>query len=147
MNPTEHRTFPPRNAALGDVIAYVERFCRERDVPASDRLRLVLVVEELFTNTVTHGHAGGTDGAVHLTLADEAGAVTLCYEDTAPPFDPFATPARDPAAGPESRAVGGVGLLLVRRLARDLRYAYEDGRNRLWLRMARGAGESRGAAP
>lgn len=133
MKPTEHRVFRARLAELRDVTTFVERFCRDRGIPAPDRLRVALVVEELFTNTVTHGHGGGADAPVDITLSTDAGAVVLRYEDIAPPFDPLA--ARDGAAASQGNDVGGWGLLLVRQLARDMRYAHEGGRNRLWLHI------------
>ena len=56
------------------------------------RWHLVLVVEELFTNTVTHGYRGGADAPVEISLACDRGGVTLLYEDAAPPFNPLDLP-------------------------------------------------------
>ena len=65
-------------------------------------MRLRLVVEELFVNTVTHGHGGDSDAPVDITLLVAEDRVVLTYVDVAPPFDPFAEvqePEIDTAAG------------------------------------------------
>ena len=127
-------------AMLAEMTAFVESFCQERGIGTGDRLRLTLVVEELFTNTVVHGHRGEAEAMVDVSLSNEEDGVTLLYEDSAPPFNPLAAAPAEPrtlANAVESRPVGGLGVLLVDQLVRDARYAYEDGRNRLWLRVPR----------
>lgn len=52
-------------------------------------MRLQLIAEELFVNTITHGHHGDSDHAVRIGLAHVDGTSTLRYEDDAPPFDIF----------------------------------------------------------
>ena len=66
MDPTEQRTFPARMAMLAQTAAFVETFCAAQGVSPEDALRAVLVVEELFTNTVAHGHRGDSDAEVTL---------------------------------------------------------------------------------
>ena len=57
MNFSDQRTFPARMAMLAETAAFVETFCAAQGVSPEDALRAVLVVEELFTNTVAHAHA------------------------------------------------------------------------------------------
>jgi serine/threonine-protein kinase RsbW len=138
MTPTEQRTFHARMAMLAESAAFVEDFCARHRIGRDDALRLTLIVEELFTNTVTHGHGGDCDAAVVVALTRSSGSVELRYEDAAPAYDPLARLVAAPAslAAPvEARAVGGLGIHLVRQLASGARYAYEDGRNRLWIAM------------
>jgi anti-sigma regulatory factor (Ser/Thr protein kinase) len=140
MSAGEHRVFQARLAILAQTGAFVEAFCRRHSVARADALRLTLIVEELFSNTVAHGHGGDCDAEIGLTLTAADGEVSLLYEDAAPPFDPLAAPlpaSEGHAADATERPVGGLGVLLVRKLVRDARYAYENGRNRLWLALAR----------
>ncbi len=146
MDPTEQRTFPARMAMLAETAAFVETFCRRQGVGPDDALRVLLVVEELFTNTVTHGYRGDSDASVS-DRADAHHLITLelRYEDAiAPAFDPLAR--IDSAAASllepvvEARPVGGLGIHLVGRYASVARYAYEEGRNRLWITMTSGGG-------
>jgi anti-sigma regulatory factor (Ser/Thr protein kinase) len=136
MIPTEHRVFPARMTMLAETAAFVEAFCARHGIGRDDGLRLTLIVEELFTNTVAHGHKGDSDAPIGIALAKRAGDVELFYEDNAPAHDPLArlrAPPPSLAVPVEERPVGGLGMHLVGQLAHSARYACEDGRNRLWI--------------
>ena len=138
MNGEEHRVFEARLAMLAETAAFVESFCSRHGIARTDTLRLTLIVEELFTNTVTHGHGGDRDASIGIALSADAGEVSLIYEDTAPRYDPlagFSTPPSALDADVEARPIGGLGVFLVGQLVHDARYAYEEGRNRLWLKV------------
>ena len=138
MDGGEERSFAAQLARLPDTAAFVETFCQRHGVGHADALRLTLVVEELFTNSVVHGYRGDSDAPIRLVLAKDNDAVALLYEDCAPPYDPLSRSpeaATDPDATLGSRAIGGLGTLLVTQLAASARYARENGCNRLWLRL------------
>ena len=118
--------------AFPTVTAFVEAACRDAGFSRRDILRLRLILEELFTNTVYHGHGGDSDQPVDVTLEITPGRIGLTYEDTAPPFDPREPPSRDSA---QERPVGQLGLLLVRSLARELAYERLEGRNRVRIAL------------
>lgn len=138
-NSDEGRVFPARMNMLAETASFVEDFCARHGIAHDDVLKLILVVEELFTNTVLHGYGGDCDATVRVVLTKASDGIALLYEDAAKPYDPLARlaarpqPAHDATA--MSRAVGGLGVQLVARLASRARYAYEDGHNRLWLRL------------
>ena len=137
---SERRVFAARLSALPHAAAFVDAFCARNRIGRADALRLTLVVEELFTNSVTHGYGGECDAPIELALAATAGEIALLYEDAAGPYDPLARYAAAPdhlLATVESRPAGGLGIHLVRELVASARYAHEAGRNRLWLRMVR----------
>jgi anti-sigma regulatory factor (Ser/Thr protein kinase) len=129
-----------RMEGLPEAIAFVEAFCADRGVAGSDGLRLSLLVEELFTNTVTHGHGGDCDAPVRIGLRVDPTHVELSYEDSCPPFDPLDHVARspiDPAADLADRPVGQLGLALVVSMAERAAYVRADGCNRVRLALRR----------
>jgi anti-sigma regulatory factor (Ser/Thr protein kinase) len=129
--------FPSRLEAWKTARAFIEDFCKGADVPRETCLKTNLVVEELFLNTVKHGHRGGADAPVWLTLTSEDGQVSLAYEDNAPPFNPFARATREMLeALAETRREGGLGVILAHGLTSSADYAYVFGRNRIKLTVA-----------
>ena len=127
-------------ARLPDAIGFAEDFCRQHGIVHDDRLRLTLVVEELFTNTVEHGHGGDSEALIRLELRAADADLALLYEDAAPPFDALAHLAEQPPSlddALDARSPGGLGIHLVEQLATSARYAREDGRNRLWIVLRR----------
>lgn len=119
------------------VQAFLEAFCADSGLPRQECLRLNLVLEELFTNTVKHGHRGDCDAPVWIGLTRADRAVQVIYEDKAPPFNPYARlsePVVDTTVS--MRKIGGLGVLLTKELAASRDYAYLFGRNRIRLTLA-----------
>lgn len=94
-------------------------------ISADDLLRLQLVAEELFTNTITHGHQGDSEHMVGLSLRREDAVLTLRYEDEAPPFDLTKIPSKTAS----TVAIGGLGIGLIRGMCKAIRYQRLDQRN------------------
>jgi len=142
MIASEHRVFRAKLSALPDTASFVDGFCELHGIGRADALRLTLIVEELFSNTVDHGYGGECDAPIHIALSADSGAVALFYEDAAPPYDPLsplAGVAANVAGAIESRPIGKLGVHLIRELTDGARYLHEDARNRLWLRLRRGS--------
>ena len=130
-------TFPARAGELGRIGTFLNDFCTRQGVAREHCLRLNLVVEELFTNTVRHGHRGDSDAPVWVSVNAGPAAVYVVYEDTAPPFNPYALFASAPDTTLSLRKIGGLGVLLTRELASTRDYAYLFGRNRIRLTLKR----------
>jgi serine/threonine-protein kinase RsbW len=130
--------FHAKLSELRRVSAFLEGFCTSAGIERPQCLRLNLVLEELFINTVRHGHGSDCDAPVWMTLDASEKIVHVTYEDTAPAFNPYARLAR---SGPDTTAemskIGGLGLLLTKELAATRDYAYVFGRNRIRLELKR----------
>ena len=128
--------FPSRFDALGRVVEFLEAFCHEAGIEREQCLRINLVLEELFTNTVKHGHRGESDAPVWVCLDREPSRLRLTYEDTAPPFNPYAQVDAGFDSTPlEHRKIGGLGVFITREMAAAFDYAYLFGRNRVELSL------------
>ena len=128
------RSFPARLRAFEQVRALIEEFSALAELGREDRHKLTLIVEELFTNTVTHGFRGDSDSPVQFTLELTEAGVRLTYEDSAPRHDPIASGLRtDIDATINLRQVGGLGVAIALGLTQDAAYDYVDGRNRVTM--------------
>ncbi len=128
------RTFPARRDALPQVDAFLGEVCAAAGLGRETCLRLTLLVEELFTNTVVHGHGADSEAPVRLECEVSPGRVALTYEDSGPAHDPFARViAPDAEASVEERLVGGLGVLLVRAMAQQVEYRRAGDRNLISL--------------
>ena len=139
--PVESVTLSARLSSLADAASFAQSFCDRHAIDRERALRLRLVIEELFTNSIQHGYRVESDAPIDIALAlvDED-AMELRYEDAAPRYDPRPRLSTPPAALTSTvgeRPVGGLGVHLVGQLASAVRYDYQDGRNRLRLNIAR----------
>lgn len=98
---------------------------RQLGIPEDIALRLQLIVEELFTNTVTHGFGGDGETCVTCRIARLPSGVLLRYTDSAPAYDLNCTPEQTAS----ETMIGGLGIALIRGLSTHIHYARQDDRN------------------
>ncbi len=128
--------FPAKLGAWHLAREFLERFCAEASLARTPSLRLNLILEELFTNTVNHGHRGDSDFLIWISLSEFDRKVVVTYLDQGVPFNPLAMSKAQLDVPPDERKIGGLGVYLTRELTLDSSYAYLYGRNRLQLVMA-----------
>ncbi len=131
------RTFPAQLRAFEQVKALIDEFAEATRLGREDRHKLTLIVEELFTNTVTHGHRGDSNAPVQIWLEQTTAGVQLTYEDSAPQYDPLAASRRtDIESTINERRVGGLGVFLTIGLTNFADYRFVEGHNRISLTLA-----------
>ena len=112
----------------------VEDFGEANNVSAPKVFAINLELDELITNTVTHGSfEAGVDPRIDIHLKVEYDILTLTMEDNGSPFDPTLNTDPDTAAPLEARNVDGLGLHLVKNFASCISYEFVGGKNRLTL--------------
>jgi anti-sigma regulatory factor (Ser/Thr protein kinase) len=134
----DRRGFPARLRKLHDALAFVAAFAARHGLSEHDLLRLQLVVEELFTNTIVHGYGRECDEPIEIALGATPEAISIHYLDAAAAYDPARALAvsREHVAEPvERRPVGRLGVHLVAAIVDELRYARVGGRNQLQIAM------------
>jgi anti-sigma regulatory factor (Ser/Thr protein kinase) len=137
---THVETFPARMSAVPAVTAFTARACLAAGLAQDACLRLTLLVEELFPNTVAHGHGHDSEAPVRVVFDVAPGRVELLYEDTGPAHAPFAAVAApDDTAEVEERLVGGLSLVLNAALASEVQLSAR-GRQESHLARHRGIG-------
>lgn len=134
---TPYRRFSARMDSMAEIRKFVEDAGEAAGLKREESLKLLLIVEELFANTVMHGYGVESDAPVWIALEPGAKGLTLSYEDEAPPHDPLSsfTPMKTSVLLDE-QPIGGHGVRLIRKLATDLSYRRERDRNCIRLTFA-----------
>jgi serine/threonine-protein kinase RsbW len=127
-------TLRGEHAELTRLQAFAEEFAHECSLPDDERSRLLIILDELFTNAATHGHGPhSSGGGITVALGCKTGRLRISFVDDGPPFDPLAFGTPDLDAAGEERPIGGLGIHIVRSLVDQARYRREGGRNYLHL--------------
>jgi anti-sigma regulatory factor (Ser/Thr protein kinase) len=114
--------------------AAIESFARASDLPAGEQRAIELVLEEVVTNAIRHGYPDGGEHELSVELCMEGDTVEIRLEDDGQPFDPTRAEPADTESSIEDRAIGGLGIHLVKSLVHEMSYARQQGRNVLTLR-------------
>ena len=95
---------------------------------------LTLALEEVVTNVISHGYTDDREHEILVRVRVEPHEVTVVVEDDGLAFNPLEMPVPDVRRPVLERAVGGLGIHLVRTLMDGLGYERQGNRNLLTLR-------------
>lgn len=130
----ERTTFPGTLDSLEGIRQAVKEQAQEVGLTKKPIYALLLAVDEIATNIITHGYEEtGTEGSLDLLIEHADGQLLVTLEDDAPAFDPLQHSLPTPAffAQPlEDRPIGGMGIHLTLSGVDEFKYEYAGNRNR-----------------
>ena len=110
------------------ITEFVNEQLEANDCPLKLQTQIDIVIDEVFSNIAFYAYAPETGTAtVRVEIANSA--VSLTFLDSGVPYDPLKREDPDTTLGAEERAIGGLGIFMVKKLASDVRYEYADGHN------------------
>ena len=119
---------------LPAVTAWIEKALEEIDCPMKDQAQIDVAIDELLSNIAHYAYAPGTgEATVRFAFDADTRTVSISFLDSGIPFDPLSQVAPDINAPAEERAVGGLGIYLVRKTMDRVDYRYADGKNILTI--------------
>ncbi len=99
------------------------------------QMQVELAVEEIFVNIANYAyHPELGEAEVDVDAGGDPPTVTIRFLDHGKPFNPLEREDVDVTAAAESRSIGGLGIMLVKKSMDDVEYSYEDGKNILTIR-------------
>ena len=128
--------------ARREIPAALDRFegrCRAAGFAEPTVLELRVIAEEVLTNIAKYGYEPGERPAVEMSFSFSGDGAIVEFRDQGRPFDPLAEPGPDLDAPVEQRAVGGLGLTLVRALVEEVQYVRDGPTNVLRIVKRRAA--------
>ncbi len=120
------RAAPADTAALPGLIEAIEAWLETAGLPMSEAARLMIALDEVLSNIAKYG-----EGMMSVAIEIDGNRIEATIADDGPRFDPLALPPPDTGLDIDDRAIGGLGIHLVREMMDDVAYSYENGRNRL----------------
>ncbi|MGX8773978.1 MAG: ATP-binding protein [Bacillota bacterium] len=119
---------------LQKVIGFVESKLDEYDCPVKTAMQICVAVEEIFTNIAKYAYPGEEGVAlIRVEAADGGKAVKITFTDRGHPYDPLTVKDPDVTLSAEDRAIGGLGLFMVKKTMDSIEYEYKDGKNILTI--------------
>ncbi len=115
------------------LVTKLEKFFEENNI-SSISMPITLILEELYTNTITHGASDGRDIFIEVNLGIDKNELVMTYKDNGIPFNVLKLPDPDLTASIEKREVGGLGIHYVKTLTDSVEYDYLEKQNVLKMK-------------
>jgi serine/threonine-protein kinase RsbW len=132
MDPDFSRTLNARTDFPAALDA-LESHLVARGAPAATVSALMIATDEVVSNILNHGGEGASPPQVEIGVRVGRDEVAMEIADDGVAFNPVEAAAPDTTLPLEERAVGGLGIHLVRELMDSVRYERAGGRNRLFF--------------
>ena len=122
-------------ASIGPVTDYVDMALERLDCPPGQMARINVAVDEVCVNIASYAYAPDK-GSMTVQIDFDPGErmVGLTFMDSGTPFDPLQSADPDTTSPARERAIGGLGIFLVKKTMDDMTYRREDGQNILRVR-------------
>lgn len=137
MSPSE-LAFSLRNdrGEIARMFSLLEPFCRAHGISDDDVFNIRLVLDEAVINVIVHGYDDTDDHVIDVSLQLTGGTLHIHIVDDGVPYNPLEAPSPRFDVPIEQRRIGGLGVHIMKSLAREVRYRRENNRNHLDIDMA-----------
>ncbi|MBR4501304.1 MAG: ATP-binding protein [Clostridia bacterium] len=117
------------------VTAFIDEQLEALDCPMKAQMQIDVAIDELFGNISHYAYAPGTgEATVGFDFDEAAGMISVVFSDRGVPFDPLGRIDPDINAPAQERAIGGLGIFLVKKTMDSMEYRYENGKNVLTIK-------------
>ena len=133
------RSFPPTQEGVAEASAYLDEVVSKEDERRDSSIRIAslapklhVILDEICSNIVKHSGASGFE--VDIGIGEEPLVITMTFTDDGVAYDPLAHESPDISLPADKRPIGGLGIMMVKKMATSL--AYRRARNRNALTVA-----------
>ena len=120
---------------LDVVTDFVNEQLEAAGCPMKILMQIDLAVEEIFVNIANYAYSPEEGPAtVRVQTDSEKSTVDITFIDHGVPYDPLAKQDPDVTLSAEQRAIGGLGIFMVKKSMDDVTYEYRDGHNILTIK-------------
>ena len=121
--------------SLNDVLAFVDGEMERAGCSMKLMTQVDMAVEEIFVNIARYAyHPEAGEASVRCEAGGDPFQIVVGFADRGRPFNPMDREDPDVTLDAEARQLGGLGILMAKKLMDDIQYEYRDGKNILTLR-------------
>lgn len=113
---------------------WIRSFAAAANLSANARQAFDLALAEWVTNIISYGFPDDREHLIRLRFLADGDSASVEVVDDGVAFNPLTVPPVDTQTPLEGRAIGGLGIHLIRRLMDQVEYSRTEGRNVLKLR-------------
>ena len=120
--------------SIPQATSFVDEQLEAIECPMKAQMQLDVAIDELFCKIASYAYGAGEGKAtVRFDYDPAARRVILSFIDEGVPFNPLESDEPDVSLSAEERAIGGLGIFLVKKTMDSIKYRYENGQNILTI--------------
>ena len=125
---------PAETSSMPGLVGFLEGALEVAGCPPAISTKLMICLDEIASNVMKFSKA--SELAVRLGHCADTDTWCLSFIDDGTPWNPLTHDDPDITLSAEERPIGGLGLLMVKKMMDEVTYAREGDRNVLCLRIS-----------
>lgn len=131
----KERTIEATPENVDKAIEFVDEMLKEYGCGMREQMAIDVAVDELFANIAHYAYNPETGYAtVKVDVVKDPLSVEITFVDNGMPYDPLAKADPDTTQAIEERAIGGMGIFIVKKSMDAVDYEYKNGKNILTIK-------------
>lgn len=123
-------TIEAKVANLQQVLDFVDENLKSMRCPMKILMQIDVAVEEIYVNVASYAYAPNTGSVtIRMDLQEHPRTVVITFIDSGIPYNPLAKEDPDVTLSAEDRAIGGLGIYMVKKSMDKMEYEYKDKQN------------------
>ena len=131
----QEKTVPADATSMPELVAFLEGALEATGCPPAISTKLMICQDEIASNVMKFSKAN--ELTVRLEHDADMSSWSLSFIDDGTPWNPLTHDDPDITLSAEERPIGGLGLLMVKKMMDEVIYVRENEKNVLRLRLAR----------
>ncbi len=147
MSPSElHFTLRNQRSEIARMFTLLEGFCQSHGISEDDMFNVRLVLDEAVINVIVHGYEDTREHEINVALALDGDLLAIHLDDDGVAYNPLDAPPPRFDLPIEQRRIGGLGVHIMKTLAKSVEYSRANDRNNLDIVIQVGAQDESGPA-
>lgn len=126
---------PAKIEEMNKVTQFVTDVLEANDCSMKARIQIEVAIDEILSNIVHYAY-GDQTGEVTVECGVNEGFASLCFIDSGIPYNPLEKEDPDVTLSVSERAIGGLGIFMVKNSMDEMQYEYKDACNRLTIKKS-----------
>lgn len=125
----ETKSYKPQIESINQIQKFVKKKLSRINNDENKLLKIDLLIEEIVVNIVNYGCKGMKNSFIDIMIDTSDEDIIIEISDNGIAFNPLEQEAPDISSGIEKRRPGGLGIFLVKQIAKEIQYARQDNIN------------------
>lgn len=126
-------TVPAELASIEKVTDFVVKKLQLCNADESVIRDFAVINDEIVSNIANYAYEDSTGQTITVRIDELSDTLKMTYIDSGYPYNPLEKQDPDITLAASERAIGGLGIFLVKKMTDNMTYYYEDGKNHLQI--------------
>lgn len=131
----EKTSYKPKIESINEIQKFVKKKLSQIKNDEKKLLKIDLLIEEIVVNIIHYGCKDVENGFINIMVDNSHESTILEISDNGVAFNPLEQEDPDISAGIKNRRPGGLGIFLVKQIAKEIQYVRQDNKNIIRLSL------------